>query len=505
MASSEDKITREEQVVLADSNGGTPIELPPFEDLNYDVTISKEADDLFVAEIKDLPGCLAQGKSLAEVWESIQEAKQLWIETAQEINRPIPSQCRGVFQVRILPPLHAILCKIASYQQLSLNKLVNNIINSEYISVKDVGSLSGLKLGSLSKNQAALDEAIYYLSKTVEEDEYSGRFTVRMPSDCHRKLAKEARRNKVSLNSYLVTLFERYAGHILASTPLSKNIKHQWEDAQAKRDEKYRRQLSVELNRLHHLGSKNEYLFYKQLSSLDLPINRVVNFLRLLNETIERDSSESRSYSQDLAAFHPSTSSPEWRDRAEGILSVFKSFPDTPFDIPNFSNLYERLSTSVARYKSSVFEYYKSQKDRILPVSSFKDPDPKNIKINLRSYNELVSHCLVIGDADLLYVCGLEKLFGRSRKIDHIPDKVLLQYQDAFQTSVENSQNLMSAVYFTILRDSFRDFQDKEYLSYVSNFGYRGGFRDSFYRDSFSGSGSTYFEDLSVGRFFPNS
>ena len=48
-------------------------------------------DDAFVAEAPELPGCLAHGDTREEALASITEAMDLWIDTARELGRPIPT------------------------------------------------------------------------------------------------------------------------------------------------------------------------------------------------------------------------------------------------------------------------------------------------------------------------------------------------------------------------------------------------------------------------------
>jgi antitoxin HicB len=52
--------------------------------LNYPALIRACAGGGFVAEIPDLPGCLTQGETLAEVWQNLAEAKRAWLEAACE-------------------------------------------------------------------------------------------------------------------------------------------------------------------------------------------------------------------------------------------------------------------------------------------------------------------------------------------------------------------------------------------------------------------------------------
>jgi predicted RNase H-like HicB family nuclease len=57
----------------------------------YEVIIywSKE-DDLFVAEVPELPGCAAHGNSQEAALAHAQDAIRGWIDTAREFGDPIP-------------------------------------------------------------------------------------------------------------------------------------------------------------------------------------------------------------------------------------------------------------------------------------------------------------------------------------------------------------------------------------------------------------------------------
>ena len=47
-------------------------------------------DNVFIAEIPELPGCFAHGDSQVEALKNSQEAISLWLETAREFGDPIP-------------------------------------------------------------------------------------------------------------------------------------------------------------------------------------------------------------------------------------------------------------------------------------------------------------------------------------------------------------------------------------------------------------------------------
>lgn len=60
-------------------------------DSKYEIIIfwSKE-DDAFVAEVPELPGCMADGKTYHEAVTNAEQIIQEWIDTAREEGRPIP-------------------------------------------------------------------------------------------------------------------------------------------------------------------------------------------------------------------------------------------------------------------------------------------------------------------------------------------------------------------------------------------------------------------------------
>jgi predicted RNase H-like HicB family nuclease len=47
-------------------------------------------DDAFVAEVSELPGCAADGKTHQEALANAEVVIREWIETAKELRRPIP-------------------------------------------------------------------------------------------------------------------------------------------------------------------------------------------------------------------------------------------------------------------------------------------------------------------------------------------------------------------------------------------------------------------------------
>ena len=49
-----------------------------------------EQDQVFVAEVPELPGCSAHGDTQESALANAQDATQLWIDTAKEFGDPVP-------------------------------------------------------------------------------------------------------------------------------------------------------------------------------------------------------------------------------------------------------------------------------------------------------------------------------------------------------------------------------------------------------------------------------
>ena len=47
-------------------------------------------DDLYIAYAPELPGCMAHGDTYEDALKNITDAMNFWIETVQEIGKPVP-------------------------------------------------------------------------------------------------------------------------------------------------------------------------------------------------------------------------------------------------------------------------------------------------------------------------------------------------------------------------------------------------------------------------------
>jgi predicted RNase H-like HicB family nuclease len=59
--------------------------------MKYEIIIYwSPADKAFIAEVPELPGCMADGPTKAKALSAVERIAEEWIETAREIGREIP-------------------------------------------------------------------------------------------------------------------------------------------------------------------------------------------------------------------------------------------------------------------------------------------------------------------------------------------------------------------------------------------------------------------------------
>jgi len=59
--------------------------------MKYEVIIYwSDEDKAFIAEVPELPGCMADGPTKAKALRAVELVEKEWIETAKELGRPIP-------------------------------------------------------------------------------------------------------------------------------------------------------------------------------------------------------------------------------------------------------------------------------------------------------------------------------------------------------------------------------------------------------------------------------
>ena len=60
--------------------------------LHYEIILYwSQEDQAFIAEVPELPGCIADGETYQLALQNVEIIMQAWIETAQELGREIPT------------------------------------------------------------------------------------------------------------------------------------------------------------------------------------------------------------------------------------------------------------------------------------------------------------------------------------------------------------------------------------------------------------------------------
>jgi predicted RNase H-like HicB family nuclease len=54
-----------------------------------------EEDEAYIAEVPELPGCMADGKTYEEALKNAEVIIEEWLKTAEELGRPIPEPKKG--------------------------------------------------------------------------------------------------------------------------------------------------------------------------------------------------------------------------------------------------------------------------------------------------------------------------------------------------------------------------------------------------------------------------
>ncbi|HEY9826612.1 MAG TPA: type II toxin-antitoxin system HicB family antitoxin [Stenomitos sp.] len=102
--------------------------------LQYPIMLYPDPDGGYVAEIKDLPGCITQGDTAEEAVEMIDDARQLWLKTAHQHGDSIPlpstnTQYSGKTMLRMPRSLHQALAEGAERDGVSLNQYLVSLLS----------------------------------------------------------------------------------------------------------------------------------------------------------------------------------------------------------------------------------------------------------------------------------------------------------------------------------------------------------------------------------------
>ena len=97
-----------------------------------------EGHVFWIAKSSCLKGCVGQGDLQADAIAELEENEQAWLETAKEMDIPIPEvsvehfeEYSGKMTLRIAPFVHMQAAQFAQREGISLNQYINNAVVSQ--------------------------------------------------------------------------------------------------------------------------------------------------------------------------------------------------------------------------------------------------------------------------------------------------------------------------------------------------------------------------------------
>lgn len=147
--------------------------------LEYPFHVIADPDGGYVATFPDLPGCMTQAESLAELATMADDARRNWITTAfdHQMDIPLPSYPEtysGKFNVRLPRALHRSLAEAAEDQGISLNQYVLALLARGDAQARIEG-----RLASLEQQLSAVNDRLrFQVTGVPSATERSKRFQV---------------------------------------------------------------------------------------------------------------------------------------------------------------------------------------------------------------------------------------------------------------------------------------------------------------------------------------
>jgi len=89
----------------------------------------------FLVTFPDLPGCMADGETVAEALSEAADAERSWIETREEFGLP---EASGRFVVRLPKTLHLRLAARAKQEGVSMNTLAVSFLSEGVCKAKSI-------------------------------------------------------------------------------------------------------------------------------------------------------------------------------------------------------------------------------------------------------------------------------------------------------------------------------------------------------------------------------
>ena len=147
--------------------------------LPYKIEIIPDPDGGYVAEVKELKGCITQGDTIEELFEMIEDAKRSWLEVAIEdgIEIPLPEvmeeeKYSGRILLRLPKYLHKKLAESAKEEGMSINAYIVSLLSERNAERKILRELEKLLDEKEEKNRQILEEIGFSLQREIKSKKY---------------------------------------------------------------------------------------------------------------------------------------------------------------------------------------------------------------------------------------------------------------------------------------------------------------------------------------------
>jgi len=140
--------------------------------LPYTRELIPEPEGGWFIRVKELPGCMSQGDTPEEAMEMINEAMELWLQTALDHNMSIPEprmddDYSGKFVVRVPKSMHRKLVLKAEEDEISLNQWIVSALSESVGTAVHKSTLVKSDVPSTYPEWPGLDDASLHILQEV--------------------------------------------------------------------------------------------------------------------------------------------------------------------------------------------------------------------------------------------------------------------------------------------------------------------------------------------------
>jgi len=127
----------------------------------------------FTAEIVEFPGCIAQGNTAEEAYESLEKVAKSWIEASLDLGQQVPSpmieeRYSGRFALRLPKSLHRQASMAADMEGISLNQFIVYAVSEKVGVLKLYDAIAQKLIKRIDLHQDRIQTAVTTVFRQIE-------------------------------------------------------------------------------------------------------------------------------------------------------------------------------------------------------------------------------------------------------------------------------------------------------------------------------------------------